>query len=127
MGRRHVQGLRGATHKEERPRTLGRGGLQVGLVGGLWTTGARHHPWYLGQEGDSGQAVLEPHLDSPGSELKGNQLQCSIGWRRQEGSTWDWGWRAEREGETDREMDGMGMSLASKTTPAPWLPPARNH
>ena len=74
-------------------------------------TGAHHHPWCLGQEGDSGQVVLEPHLDSPGRELKGNWLQCSIWWQRQEGNTWDWGWRAQREtekGETDRETDGMG-------------------
>ena len=55
--------------------------------------------------------MLEPHLDSPGRELNGNWLQCSIWWQRQEGNTWDWGWRAQREtekGETDRETDGMG-------------------
>lgn len=30
MGRRHVQGSRGVTHKEERPRTLGRWGAASG-------------------------------------------------------------------------------------------------
>ena len=36
MGRRHVQGSRGATHRKRGPGRWADGGLQVGLVGGLW-------------------------------------------------------------------------------------------
>ena len=99
----------------------------MGLVGGLWATGARHHPWCLGQEGDSGQVVLEPHLDFPGSELKGNRLQCSIGWRRH--LRWEGGGLRERRRDRQRDRDRRDgeatRSLASKTTPAPWLLPTR--